>query len=1081
MEPLTLKVRQSVQDEVERWDDDADFDGFDDIQIRTASTATSSTSFSAANQHHRDSISSRMSMRSDLDSNHGDEDWQVLLPDDEQASTKDAIALAKSKGIPIPADVPKSALEGGTIRRLGGKKIKKALGDDWSEDLELPGVGSELKLIKTEGKDFPDTLRQISAAFHKSPTGSPFKSNPQNAVSTKGKAAPAGLEHFRDNDDDNDFGGVPTIKVAKSRTPMKVVQLSHPPIKKDNDNIEEGLEIPTAGELKLAARKESPRTPQQDDDIDLEWAEGSLGTRHGGTKRDLISDRSSSASAFSPSVSSCLTAESEDEGLDCLVLPTGPLKFDEVLKKRQQNQSPDASNYSGEQHAAKRAAAKDDFFADFEIGDGDVFDSGKLTLNRNIKHKTQRTTSPQRRTATTLTFTNTKSQSSLTRIPRPHGSRDRPRSTLEPVSESGPAAGRYTRPESRLGGHTAQSSVSSIPGPSLPSAPSTPSRRGLRSQESRETLHSEPVTTTNAQLLRSKRSMPVMRGLQSPTKAPSFPRPPSRNEMAGIGSRLNFQSRPKTPTDRSESRLGDARRPAPFLPAGVSLSQSQHGSMKTTSTRHFRRHDSNDSNEGTPIAPRPFSRLTHRPETPGRGPTGRNVAPPELTLAAKKTITRPTRRRNFGDGTELEIFDDLPTSAIAENKFVKQPIGRGAPKSLRNKLGQSHFAPSTSSLASGTGTETPIPSTPLSPTKQTYPHSTPRFARETAASRNAREQRTVSTSINATLRGEPPHHPPARDGGPLAPLSTNWKAHVLARSNANGLASPSSVRKKHHGSKREAQKPQLIKSMGSGIMEPKAVKGMQYNPLLYRWEGNENALAPFDAHPPPHPPPPPAAALAASLGGSASPVRSRDGHSPKHSLAVTAQPALITNVGQLATGVQVVGGMVFDPTRMCWLKMADSQGQSGSLAQAGAGGGGMTGLRGGAAAAAAVGSVQLEEEEDVFAGLEDLKEEDEFTLGSFRSGGGGGTGETGGAAGTVSGVGDADVKDGSGGSSDEGWLVSEEFDVGPEFVKRQRSEEEKWKRKVEKWLRPEVGVEDRERDGWRWAIRDVVSSLQGAG
>lgn len=1049
MEPLTLKPRQPVNDEVERWDDDADFDGVDDLQIRTASTATSSTSFSAA-LHHRDSMSSRMSMRSDLDSNNGDEDWQVLLPDDDQASPKDAIAVAKSKGIPIPSDVPKSALQGGTIRRLGGKKIKRALGDDWSEDLELPGFGSELKLTKTEGKEYPDTLRQISAAFRKSPVGSPFKSMAQNATSTKAIAAPVNLEQFRDNDDDDDFADVPTIKVAKSRGPNKLVQITQPQTKttkKDNENIEEGLEIPTEGELKLAPRKEPPRTPQQDEEIDMEWAEGSLGTRHGGTRRDLRSDRTSSVSALSPSVSSCLTAESEDDGLDCLVLPSGPLKFDEVLKQRQQNHSPDASHYSGEQHAGKRAAAKDDFFADFEIGDGDVFDSGKLTLNRNVKHQTQRTTSPPKRPATTLTFTNNKSQANSTRIPRPHGGRERPRSTLEPVSESGPTAARSRRPESRLSGHIAQSSISSIPAPALPSAPSTPSRRGLRHRESGDILRTEPATTTNAQLLRSKRSMPMMRGMHSPTKQPPYPRPPSRNEMGSITSRLNFPARPKTPTDRSESRLGDARRPA-FLPAGVSNSQSQHGSMKTTTTRNIRRHDSGDSHESGAIPSRPFSRLTHRPETPGRG---RNVAPLELTLAAKKPITKPTRRRNFGDGTELEIFDDLPTSATIENKFIKQPIGRGAPKSIRSKLGQSHIGGSSSSLASRT--ETPMPSTPLSPTKQAYPDFTPRFARETAASRNAREQRNPSVSINAALR-EPLH--PIREGGPLAPLSTNWKAHVMARSNANGLASPS-LRKKHLNNKKEPQKPQLIKPMGSGIQEPKAVKGMQYNPLLFKWEGNENALAPFDVP------------VSSSTGGS--PVRSRDsnGHSPKHSSV--GQPALIMNVGQVATGVQVVGGMVFDPKRMCWLKMAPSQGQGpGSRSQ-----GSTTGLRGGLGA---VGSVQLEEEEDVFAGLEDLKEEDELTSGSFRSGGFGGAGAAGanGGSGRKVSDGSADGKDGSG-SGDDGWLVSEEFDVGPEFVKRQRNEEEKWKRKVEKWLRPDANVEDRGMRSWRWAIRDVVSSL----
>ncbi len=872
----------------------------------------------------------------------------------------------------------------------------------------------------------------------------------QNATSTKAKAAPVSLEQFRDNDDDDDFGEMPTIKVAKSRGPNKSVQLNQPPIKtikKDHENIEEGLEIPTEGELKLAPRKDAPRTPQQDEEIDMEWAEGSLGTRHGGTRRDFRSDRSSSVSALSPSVSSCLTAESEDDGLDCLVLPSGPLKFDEVLKKRQQDQSPDAPSYSAEHHAAKGAAAKDDFFDDFEIGDGDVFDSGKLTLNRNVKHKTQRTTSPPKRPATTLTFTNNKTQANSTRIPRLHGGRERPRSTLEPVSEGGPTAARFRRPESRLSGHIAQSSISNIPAPSLPSAPSTPSRRGLRHQDSRDILRTEPVTTTNAQLLRSKRSMPVMRSMQSPTKQPPYPQPPSRNEMGAISSRLNFQPRPKTPTDRSESRLGDARRPA-FLPAGVSNSQSQHGSMKTTTTRNIRRHDSGDSHESGAIPSRPFSRLTHRPETPGRG---RNVAPLELTLAAKKPITKPTRRRNFGDGTELEIFDDLPTSATIENKFTKQPIGRGAPKSLRNKLGQSHITGSTSSLASRT--ETPMPCTPLSPTKQVYPDFTPRFARETAASRNAREQRNPSVSINAALR-EPLH--PVRESGPLAPLSTNWKAQVMARSNANGLASPS-LRKKHN-SRKEPQKPQLIKPMGSGIQEPKAVKGMQYNPILFRWEGNENALAPFDVP------------VSSSTGGS--PVRSRDGngHSPKHSSV--GQPALITNVGQVATGVQVVGGMVFDPRRMCWLKMAPSQGQGpGSGSQ-----GGTPGLRGGAAA---VGSVQLEEEEDVFAGLEDLKEEDELTSGSFRSGGFGGAGapRANGGSGRKVSDGTGDSKDGSG-SGDEGWLVSEEFDVGPEFVRRQRNEEEKWKRKVEKWLRPDADVEDRAIGSWRWAIRDVVSSLQ---
>jgi len=174
---------------------------------------------------------------------------------------------------------------------------------------------------------------------------------------------------------------------------------------------------------------------------------------------------------------------------------------------------------------------------------------------------------------------------------------------------------------------------------------------------------------------------------------------------------------------------------------------------------------------------------------------------------------------------------------------------------------------------------------------------------------------------------------------------------------------------------------------------------MHYNPTLYRWEGNENALAPFDV--------------------------------PSTPISPKPAPALITNVGAMQ-GVQVVGGMVFDPQRMCWLKMASSQSGKGGVA------------------------VAPEEEEDVFAGLDDLED---------RSVSNGIEPRPRNVSSDAEGIG-AEKAD----SSDE-WLVSEEFDVGPEFVRRQRAEEEKWRRKGEKW----VGGDRRDLgDRWRWAIRDVV-------
>ncbi|KAL8871288.1 MAG: hypothetical protein Q9174_002844, partial [Haloplaca sp. 1 TL-2023] len=973
MEPLTLKPRQPVQDEIECWDDDGDIQGIDNLQFRNVSTTTVG---SANNSFHRESISSRLSVKSDGESiGGGDDDWQVLLPTDDEASTTDAIASAKTAGIPIPANVPTSALLGGTIKRLGGRKLKKAF-DDWDEDLELPKPHEGgLKLKKSDPQDFSDAMRQFNGDFTKptSPSkpraGMTFMERMETA--RKEKPTLPALDKFRDDDDDDFFGDVPTIKVAKSRSPHKAINFDPPGSKlaKDIENIEEDLEFPADGEpLRLSIRKDAPKTPaQQQDEMDLEWAEGSLGTRFGGTRRDGKSLPSSATSAFSPSTSSCFTAESEDEGLDGLVLPEGPLKFDEAIKKRLENASPEAVP-SIQDNLSEKPAPKDDFFTGIELGDGDVFDSGKLTLNRNIKHKATRQISPKRPAATTLTFTN-KLQAGHTKIPQPQ-KHERTRTRLEPVSESGgPISSRGTRPQSRLGGHAARSSLSNIPTPSTPSshqaAPATPSRRGLTNKASQEGLRGA-AGPNPSQYLKSKRSMPAMSSQASPARhPPAYQRPPSRADHA---SRQALPSRPRSPLDRAESSLANARKP--FLPGGTSSSQSHHISVK--SSRNYHRPGSSDSNENQPLN-RPISRLSnthYRPTTP----TGRrDVAPESLAreAASKRNVTKPLRRRAFGDGTELEAFDDLPTSATTESKFIRPIAGRGAPKAvqMRSKPGLSNLHTSAS-----TNIEPPpmTPQTPLSPPK---PDFTPRFARDTNASRMAREQRIGS--VNATLHATP-SLPTVRESGPLSTLSTNFRNQISSRP----TASPSAARMRR--GKGPPQKPQLIKQVGDAASNPKTLKGMQWNPTLFRWEGNENALAPFDV-------PVPSSQSPKAMGAGGKPA-----------------PALIANVSA-TKGVQVVGGMVFDPARMCWLKMGPSH-------------------RSGRESTPRSPADTVDEEDDPFAGLDDLEDTKERK--------------------SVAGIaGDDLTTTSSRALQDEEWPVGEEFDVGPEFVKRQRTEEEKWRRK----------------------------------
>ncbi|OXV08738.1 hypothetical protein Egran_03497, partial [Elaphomyces granulatus] len=945
------------EERIECWDDDEDLQCADGIQFRAGSAATSVTG-SSVRRGRRDSISSRRSARSDLDSNFGDEDWQVLLHDNDETTTQEAIASAKSAGIPIPDNVPKSALVGGTIKRLGGWKTKKPSIDDWTEDIELSHANEELSLKNQDETTFPETLRQVGSPL----TSTPTKSR-DSALLRSPSASPqsittlAHLKRYQETHDDaSDLQAVPTIKIAKSRSPPISIALpassGSQPLNRDGDDFEQDFDLPVDGvPLKLSARRDIPGTfSPNTDDFDVEWAEG-IGVRFGGTNRDGRSNPGSSVSALSPTVSSCLT----EDDVDGLILPDGPLDLEESMKRRREAET-----------------NRDDFFADLEIGDGDVFNSAKLSLNQNIKRKTTaRTSSPPRRSATTLTFTN-KTVTGVTRIPRLTG-HDRSHSNLEPVSESGAPISKFRRPHSRLTSHTSHTSLPNLPASNAASPPSTPpsasNRRTLGSTASREALRSEP-TTTSAQLLKAKRSMPAM-GNAQPFGSTFQQRPPSRADGTG---RPASSLRPKTPVDRvtNDSRLGQSRRSqVPFLPAGPSQSQSHHINVKYS--RHFRRHDSDGLGEIL-SSHRPMP----RPHTPGHnhGEFGSEA----LAAAAKRTVTKPTRRRNFGDGTELESFDDLPTSASIESRFVQNPAGHGAPRSLRSKLCQNQGG-------SPSRTETPIPSstTPLSPRDFT-----PRFARDTNASRIAREQRIASMAVNTK----------DRESGPLVPLNANWKTQTSSR----GTGATAATKHKRGKAGAPGSRPHLIKPMGTGVHEAKVVKDMHYNPKAFRWEGNENSVAEFDALCSPR--------------------------SPK------VAPALITNVGAMQN-VQVVGGMVFDPQQMCWLKLAPIQpGKSG-----------MTMLR--------------DDDDDVFADLDDLEDKTATSPGGRRIISNGSGHDA-----VISG------DDRSGGESSDDSPITEEFDVGPEFIKRQRAEEEKWKRKVDKWVtndRKQLG------EGWRWAIRDLVN------
>ncbi|OTB05344.1 hypothetical protein M426DRAFT_48536, partial [Hypoxylon sp. CI-4A] len=973
---------------VEDWDDDDDFMiGNDTLTFRSDSSTN-------LQSHHRDSQSS---FRSDRESLPGDE-RHVHLPADDEKATLDAIAAAAHAGIPIPTNVPPSALMGGTIKRLGGRKMKKIFQEDYADDLEFP-VAGPLRLKPQDGKIYPESLRQVSLSAELSPVKQTVpaiaQALSQGPTLAKTLSAPINLEKFRDDDDDDDvFGdGVATIKASKLLPQSRPISLITPPTpspqkKLNDDDFEGDLELPTNGLLKLSKKMDVPKTPALSASDDFDWGEGSLGTRFGGTKRDAFSTRSSSVSALSPSLASSVTAESEDEIFDGLLLPSGPLDLGERLHRRKQDPSPE--RHHGQHVPEKRAispktvikpAADNEDILDGLDFDGDVFRSGKSSLHRNVKVKENRSTSPVRpKAAVSVTFTNKPVLSTpVSRLPRPLGSHERAQTqpSLEPVSESGgPILPRPPRrSQSRLG-HSAQSSISSVHTPTTPSSAqplqfSTPRRRELSQKASTGALRNEP-TTTSAQLLRLKRSLPAMRHNPAPAKPAfsRFERPPSRTDSRTESSRPQSVLRPKTPVDRVRpSYEGSAQqaRKNPFLPAGASQSQSQHVSARATPVaRPFRRHDSDRGPELRPLS-RAVSRTTARSPSPRRARNEKMTAEPIW-----QQINKPRRVRRFGDGHELDSFDDLPTSAQAESKYMKQPVGSGNRTNIRNKIYQNVLP----------DRNTPSPVSPYSPAKL---DSLPHFARDTAASRIARETSLAQRTPTS---------------GPLGPVANQRVAQLSSRGNFTPHHSSSRLKK---SLKTPQLKPHLISNLNSA-KETKVVNGMTYNPTTFRWEGNDNALNAFD------------------VPSSSPTVASLPPHLTREREGSTSRPVLITNM-TATKGVKRVGDMVFDPQNMCWLK-ADTTTPTTLSSDP------MEGFN-------------ALDDDDPFKDIPDLDDKDKDSVS-----GGHGRG--------------SDLRD--------DWLVGEEFDVGPEFVRRQHEEETRWRRKCGPWNT--TGT--RERADIRWALRNMI-------
>ncbi|KII93816.1 hypothetical protein PLICRDRAFT_406381 [Plicaturopsis crispa FD-325 SS-3] len=255
------------------------------------------------------------------------------------------------------------------------------------------------------------------------------------------------------------------------------------------------------------------------------------------------------------------------------------------------------------------------------------------------------------------------------------------------------------------------------------------------------------------------------------------------------------------------------------------------------------------------VFPSPSSATFQRPERSespgvGRPPSSLSVrARAAAALAntppkppAPKVLRKPKRQRTYGDGTELDGFEDLPTDRDQEGRY------RVVPKGYGNRIPGGSYSSRTSDTSSRG-----------SPRKKTR-----------------RDSSTSGTSAAENL--------------PL-PITPPGTLKQTGR-----IVSSSKIPKKKKDApsplKHTKRKPTLIRNLG-GAGAPKVVGDMKWNPHTLRWEGNDQALRDFDA-----------------------------------AVGTSTRPALITHltgssigspVGSFANGARVVGNMIFDPAKMCWI------------------------------------------------------------------------------------------------------------------------------------------------------------------
>lgn len=593
--------------------------------------------------------------------------------------------------------------------------------------------------------------------------------------------------HFSDDDEEEE--GVSTIKASALACQQPANTTTPPAI---DDDLESAFSLPSElTQLSLRPLSLNHRSSKNS----LEWGDHTYSSQSSDAYSTLgFADISPSSNSASSASSICLpeetTDDDDDEGeLEGLVIPSTLFNSGKDLAKilEKKKKTPLVDEH------VKIASPEDDYEDGLEIDDDVDLSPSRLLLNT------------QQAKATLAAAAR-----SISAPLRPPSLKLPSRKTERAKSPSNPPVSSQTQLQKlRLS-------------PSPPLYPPHPSRA-----QTFQALTSAPPTAPSNNFLaakpgslRGQKSHSVLTGNSPPQSLRKMPRKASLSSLIGTDQPIASTSshkyaRYEEPTAASisrakanksaTSRAHDYKVP-PTRPTTPSTNTAAVRLTMPTVLRHksrpalssvFTAMSPTTSQTPVPssVSPPP-SRPSSKASVRSMTRTPSNSLPSNSQPPAPKVLRRPKRQRTYGDGTELDAFDDLPTDRDKESQYRVQPKASG-----NRVVGGSY--PAIKSTEKGT-----------------------------IRRKSGRESLTSNPELPA----------------PLAPMGNTLKRTNRIEFPAKTSLDVPTKKKKptSPSSPHTCRKPTLIRNLG-GANAPKVVGDMKWNPQTLRWEGNDQVLREFDA------------------------------------------------------------------------------------------------------------------------------------------------------------------------------------------------------------------------------------------